>query len=83
MNKEGLASRLSYLIYLNDDFAGGSTTFRDYVGEGEARRKIENDIMPATGVALLFPHERRHEGVSVSLGRKYVLRSDVFYANSV
>ena len=44
------------------------------------REKIEFAVMPATGTALLFRHERWHEGTPVVIGAKYVLRSDVFYA---
>ncbi|MEO1529909.1 MAG: 2OG-Fe(II) oxygenase [Planctomycetota bacterium] len=78
-NDEGHHSKLSYLIYLNSDFGGGATTFRDYVGMGESRQKIEHVINPETGSALLFRHERWHEGTGLTSGRKYVLRSDVFY----
>lgn len=78
-NKGGHVSKLSYLIYLNSDFEGGATTFRDYVGSGDSRQKIEHTITPDTGAALLFRHERWHEGSELKTGRKYVLRSDVFY----
>ena len=81
-NDRGHASKLSYLIYLNSDFEGGATTFRDYVGTGESRQKIEHVITPETGAALLFRHERWHEGSGITAGRKYVLRSDVFYGSS-
>ena len=79
-NDDGCTSKLSYLIYLNGDFDGGATTFRDYVGKGETRRKIEHVVTPVAGSALLFRHERWHEGSALTSGRKYVLRSDVFYS---
>ncbi|GAB5405925.1 MAG: hypothetical protein Aurels2KO_41560 [Aureliella sp.] len=78
-NDDGHVTKLSYLIYLNSDFEGGATTFRDYVGSGESRQKIEHVINPETGSALLFRHQRWHEGTGLISGRKYVLRSDVFY----
>ena len=78
-NQQGQVSKLSYLIYLNGDFDGGSTTFRDYEGKEEKRRKIEHIITPAAGTALLFRHQRWHEGSPLISGRKYVLRTDVFY----
>lgn len=78
-NNDGFSSKLSYLIYLNDGFEGGETTFREYVGTGESRQRIENIVTPVTGSALLFRHERWHEGSALTSGRKYVLRSDVFY----
>lgn len=60
-------SRLTFMVYLNDDFSGGETKFDDVV------------ITPKEGSALLFIHEQKHEGVPVSDGLKYVLRSDVIY----
>lgn len=78
-SKDGNLSKLSYLIYLNSDFEGGETTFRDYVGTGDSRQKIQHVITPKTGSALLFRHHRWHEGSRLTSGRKYVLRSDVFY----
>ena len=79
-NNDGCTSKLSYLIYLNDNFDGGATTFRDYVGKGESQRKVVHVVTPVIGSALLFRHERWHEGSALTSGRKYVLRSDVFYA---
>ncbi|WP_233218086.1 prolyl hydroxylase family protein [Roseateles chitinivorans] len=70
--KEGsLASRLTFLVYLNDGFVGGETAFREF------------NVVPATGTALLFIHETWHEGASVTEGIKYVLRSDVLYSHGV
>ncbi len=63
-----LESRVTWMIYLNDDFAGGATAFD------------EVSIQPETGTALLFVHEQKHEGCPVERGRKYVLRSDVLFA---
>ncbi len=74
----GEHSRLSFLVYLNDDCEGGATLFRDPPAPGgDAPEPLS--IIPSTGHALLFRHERWHEGTPVQQGRKYVLRSDVFY----
>ena len=78
-NELGQTTKLSYLIYLNDDFQGGTTTFRDYVQIDGVHDKIEFSFTPIIGSALLFRHERWHEGTPVLTGEKYVLRSDVFY----
>jgi predicted 2-oxoglutarate/Fe(II)-dependent dioxygenase YbiX len=67
----GLASKLTFLVYLNDGFAGGETDFREF------------KVVPATGAALLFVHDTWHEGAAVTEGIKYVLRSDVLYSNNV
>lgn len=61
-------SRLTFMIYLNTDFTGGETQFDDVI------------IHPKIGMALLFLHEQKHESLAIETGRKYVLRSDVFYA---
>ena len=63
-----IASRWTFLLYLNDDFAGGDTEFEDVT------------VAPRRGSALCFRHELRHKGCPVSSGRKYVLRTDVLYA---
>jgi predicted 2-oxoglutarate/Fe(II)-dependent dioxygenase YbiX len=78
-NDSGHTSRLSYLIYLNDDCDGGSTNFRDYHEANGMREKVEIVVKPVMGSALLFRHERWHEGTPVTAGSKYVLRTDVFY----
>ena len=77
-------SRLTFLVYLNDDFEGGYTTFYTpgpMAGRLEARR-----IAPRTGSVLVFPHggdcgSLVHEGSTVERGAKYVIRTDVLYAN--
>jgi predicted 2-oxoglutarate/Fe(II)-dependent dioxygenase YbiX len=71
----GDRSRLTFLVYLNDGFAGGETKF---YGE-DAKLRIE--VRPGRGRALVFAHQELHEGAPVTSGRKYVLRTDVMYAN--
>lgn len=63
----GEESRLTFMVYLNDDFAGGRTLFDNTA------------IEPETGLALFFVHKIRHKGEPVIEGRKYVLRTDVMY----
>jgi predicted 2-oxoglutarate/Fe(II)-dependent dioxygenase YbiX len=72
-------SKLSYLIYLNNECEGGDTAFREYYVIDGINQKIEFIITPKVGMALLFRHELRHEGTPVTSGCKYVLRSDIFY----
>lgn len=62
-------SRLTFMVYLNDDFTGGATNFLD----------LEKCIEPRAGMALLFQHRLLHEGAEVTAGVKYVVRSDVMY----
>ncbi len=73
----GLRSRLTCLFYLNGGFTGGDTVFYGRLFDGE--RPIEAVVTPAAGTALFFLHEWLHEGRLLTAGRKYVLRSDVFY----
>lgn len=63
-----MKSRLTFMIYLNDEYEGGETKFDDVT------------IHPQTGMALLFVHEQKHESLPILRGTKYVLRSDIFYA---
>jgi predicted 2-oxoglutarate/Fe(II)-dependent dioxygenase YbiX len=61
-------SRLTYMVYLNDDFEGGETAFRGF------------EVTPVKGMALVFHHPVLHQGAAVTRGRKYVVRTDVMYA---
>lgn len=63
-------SRITFMIYLNDDFEGGETKFDNV------------KIHPKTGTALFFIHEQKHEGCPVPNGTKYVIRTDVIYKNT-
>jgi prolyl 4-hydroxylase len=64
-------SELTFMVYLNDDFTGGKTAFLDF----------SVTVAPRTGTALLFQHFTLHEGCTIESGIKYVLRSDVMYAD--
>jgi hypothetical protein len=73
-------SRLTFLIYLNDDFTGGETTF--YLpSSGSALEAVA--VQPQQGNVLCFPQGNTaslvHEGSRVSKGCKYVIRTDVLY----
>jgi prolyl 4-hydroxylase len=67
LRQNGEKSRLTCILYLNDDFTGGETAIKDRVVE------------PRPGMALIFRHEFLHEGRPVLEGTKYVLRTDVMY----
>jgi len=64
---EEIESRVTFMIYLNDDFEGGETEFETL------------KITATKGMALCFVHELKHKGCSVTKGAKYVLRTDVLY----
>jgi len=66
--KNGERSRLTFMVYLNDDFERGETRFEDKL------------IRPTRGMALVFAHHLLHERVEVRRGRKYVMRTDVMYS---
>ena len=77
-------SRLTFLVYLNDDFSGGATTFFATAADGSGALRAQA-VQPQRGAVLLFPHgvtnadSPVHEGSKVSTGRKYVVRSDLLY----
>lgn len=72
-------SRLTCLIYLNDGFEGGETAFYSFEKTDGVRPEFRS-VSPEAGAALFFRHEWWHEGRAVTSGRKYVLRTDVFYS---
>jgi predicted 2-oxoglutarate/Fe(II)-dependent dioxygenase YbiX len=76
----GEESRLSFLIYLNDDYEGGETTFSDHRFQNGRTITDTIKVSPETGMGLFFVHQRWHEGAPVTRGRKYLLRTDVMYS---
>lgn len=78
-------SRLTFLIYLNDDFTEGYTTFFIPDTRREGLKAIR--VAPRMGSVLVFPHGESigallHEGSGVKSGAKYVIRTDVLYERS-
>lgn len=73
----GERSFFTFMIYLNDDFEGGGTSFREDHTGPVAFGMLH--VTPRKGMALLFHHPLPHRGDPVTAGRKYVLRTDVMY----
>ena len=75
-------SRLTFLIYLNDDFDGGHTTFLIPAAEEEGVLNAF-PVSPVRGGVLVFPHGTcaapLHEGSPVLSRCKYVVRTEVEY----
>lgn len=76
------SSLFTFLIYLNDEFEAGETTFfmpsiRDGVMNAYP-------VKPVMGAVAVFPHGEGkgallHEGTGVRNGAKYIIRTDVLY----
>lgn len=60
-------SKWSLIIYLNEEFEGGDTEFKEFV------------IRPNTGRAAIFEHSLLHEGATVKSGVKYAVRTDIMF----
>jgi hypothetical protein len=80
-------SRLTLLLYLNDNFDGGSTNF--YYASADGGLDVR-PVRPVAGSVFVFPHGENsdapempfapvHEGSTVITGRKYIVRTDVLY----
>lgn len=83
-------SRLTFLIYLNDEFAGGETTF--FQPAPEEGILEAHGVKPRAGAALVFPHgdvegALLHEGSGVTASpggsAKYIIRTDVLFENDL
>jgi len=72
-DRAGEISRVSVYVYLNEKFKGGNLRFTS--------GSRYYDIVPKTGMVVLFDHNILHEGCNVSKGVKYVARSDVMYSD--
>jgi len=74
-------SRLTFLMYLNDDFEGGGTTF--YLPSEDPGTLDAHAVQPQAGAVLCFPQANTaslvHEGSPVTRGAKIVIRTDVLY----
>jgi predicted 2-oxoglutarate/Fe(II)-dependent dioxygenase YbiX len=75
--ESGERSQFTFMIYLNDDFEGGGTSFSD-VRAGQSFPEFR--VTPRKGSALVFFHPIMHRGDPVVSGRKYVIRTDVMYS---
>jgi len=78
-------SRYTFIVYLNDDFEGGATTF--FVPKDGSEGTLQSrPVRPRVGWASVFPHGETgvpllHEGSPVVTGAKYLLRTDVVYTS--
>jgi hypothetical protein len=73
----GEQSLLTFMVYLNDGFEGGETSFDDSCSDEPFDAFA---VTPVEGMGLFFAHAVWHKGEPVTRGRKYVLRSDVMFA---
>eukprot|EP00931_Biecheleriopsis_adriatica_P046880 TRINITY_DN26971_c0_g1_i1.p1 TRINITY_DN26971_c0_g1~~TRINITY_DN26971_c0_g1_i1.p1 ORF type:complete len:343 (+),score=38.07 TRINITY_DN26971_c0_g1_i1:169-1197(+) len=74
-------SQLTWVLYLNDDFAGGQTRF---FKRSRGQLQHVGDVAAKQGSVLCFwhgehPQSPLHEGALVTRGTKYIVRSDVLY----
>jgi prolyl 4-hydroxylase len=69
VREPGARSMFSILVYLNDDFEGGETSFPNL-------RRI---VKPEAGCALVFAHGHEHTGLPISRGEKYALHLFAMY----
>ncbi|KAF1960322.1 prolyl 4-hydroxylase [Byssothecium circinans] len=81
-NNARQSSLFTFLIYLNDDFKGGETTF--FIPSVKEGTINAYPVKPIMGSVAVFPHGEAqdallHEGTGVIEGAKYVIRTDVEY----
>lgn len=81
----GERSFITFIVYLNEGFEGGETSFHA-AGvcsrtPGETLKSPEPiNCIPETGKALIFQHDILHEGNRLVSGTKYAFRMDVMYS---
>jgi hypothetical protein len=72
----------TFMLYLNDGFEGGPTTFyedsqRHYADPDPS--KVLYHFRPTVGSCLAFNHSICHDGGVLKTGTKYILRTEVMY----
>lgn len=75
------------MLYLNDSFEGGTTKFYEtdplqkVSGDTEALLQVapKVNLIPKTGTLVIFNHDALHEGLPITKGKKYVLRTDIIF----
>jgi len=82
-------SQLSFLLFLSDDYEGGSTQFlvNNPVAAQPAQQQNQDtrvNVRTAMGGALCFPHGMHplhclHSSEEILSGTKYIIRSDVLF----
>jgi len=72
----------TFMLYLNDGFEGGPTTFykesQDHYSDPD-RSMALYDFQPELGSCLAFNHCICHDGGRLKTGQKYLLRTEVMY----
>ncbi|KAK1466499.1 prolyl 4-hydroxylase [Colletotrichum cuscutae] len=76
------SSLFTFLIYLNDEFEGGETTY--FLPAAREGTLNAYPVRPVMGGVAVFPHGDAkgaplHEGTGVRKGAKYVIRTEVEY----
>ena len=76
------SSMYTFLLYLNDEFEGGETTF--FLPAAREGTLNAYPVRPVMGAVAIFPHGESngallHEGTGVRKGAKYIVRSDIEY----
>lgn len=76
------SSLFTFLVYLNDEFEGGETTF--FLPAAREGTLNAYPVRPVMGCVAIFPHGDAngallHEGTGVRKGAKYIIRTDVEY----
>lgn len=77
VNKNGWLSRVTVQIYLNEVFQGGATRLCHEDDAKDATCGV--NVIPETGMALVFDQKILHKGCPVQQGTKYTARTEIMY----
>merc|ERR1719265_183620 len=78
VNTNGWLSRITVQIYLNEGFEGGSTRLCHVDDAKDATLGV--NVIPQTGMALVFDQRILHKGCPVHEGTKYTARTEIMYS---
>jgi len=78
VQSEECRSIFTVLVYLNDDYEGGDTTFYKHTDITEPVCRVR----PQQGTALIFNHDVIHSGTEVSSGIKYIVKTEIMFTRT-
>jgi hypothetical protein len=78
-DRKSIRSIKTCMVYLNNDFSGGTTRFYNGELDDVDSHKLFYTLKPEPGMCVIFNQCIVHDGEIINDGLKYMMRTDMFY----